>query len=171
VKRHESCFMEKAGFERIEPRSLGTKAATALHARYMNSTTVQRGTPVSAVIPRLIYTFGEVVGEDREDIKVSIEQLNSHPGIQRKYEQLEYAGFKYLQFSSLHGTGIAAKIDIPQNTELSYYIGAVCLRCSMQSSWQSHLRRGKQRSNQLVRQCHPCSERSPVGVQYAYGES
>jgi hypothetical protein len=66
-----------------------------------------------------------VVGEDREDIKVSIEQLNSHPGIQKKCEQLEHAGFKYLQFSSLHGTGIADKIDIPQNTELSYYIGAV----------------------------------------------
>jgi hypothetical protein len=91
----------------------------------MNSPTVQRGTPVSAVIPRLIYTFGEVVGEDCEDIKVSIEQLNSHPAIQRKCEQLKHAGFKYLQFSSLHGTGIAAKIDIPQNTELSYYIGAV----------------------------------------------
>jgi hypothetical protein len=91
----------------------------------MNSTTVQRGTPVSAVIPRLIYTFGEVVGEDSEDIKVSIEQLNSHPGIQRKCEQHEHAGFKYLQFFSLHGTGIAAKIEIPQNAELSYYIGAV----------------------------------------------
>jgi len=47
----------------------------------MNSSTVQRGTLVPAVIPRLIYTFGEVVGEDRQDIKVSIEQLNSHPGI------------------------------------------------------------------------------------------
>ena len=80
----------------------------------MNSSTVQRGTLVPAVIPRLIYTFGEVVGEDREDIKVSIEQLNSHPGIQKKCEQLEPAGFKYLQFSSLHGTGIATKIDTPR---------------------------------------------------------
>jgi hypothetical protein len=72
-----------------------------------------------------VYTLGEVVGEDREDIKVGIEQFDSHPGIQRKCKQLEHAGFKYLQFSSLHGTGIAAKIDVPQNTELSYYIGAV----------------------------------------------
>jgi hypothetical protein len=63
----------------------------------MNSTTVQRGTPVSAAVSRLIYTFGGVVGDDREDIKVSIEQLNSHPEIQRKCEQLEHAGFKYLQ--------------------------------------------------------------------------
>ncbi len=41
-----------------------------------------------------------------------------------KCEQLEHAGLKYLQFSSLHGTGIAAKNELPQNTELSYYIGA-----------------------------------------------
>ncbi len=84
----------------------------------MNSSTVQRGTLGPAVIPRLIYMFGEVVGEDCEDVRVSIEQLNSHPGLQKKCEQLELAGSKYLQFSSLHGTGIAAKIDIPQNTEL-----------------------------------------------------
>ena len=91
----------------------------------MNSSTVQRGTLDPAVIPRLVYMFGEVVGEDCEDVRVSIEQFNSHPGIQKKCEHLELAGSKYLQISSLHGTGIAAKIDIPQNTELCYYIGIV----------------------------------------------
>jgi hypothetical protein len=84
----------------------------------------QRGMPVPATVSHLIYTFGKVVGEDSSDIEVSIEQFNSHPGIQKKCEQLEHAGLKYFRFSPLHGTGIAAKSDIPQNTELSYYIGA-----------------------------------------------
>jgi hypothetical protein len=62
----------------------------------MNSSTVQRGTLDPAVIPRLVYMFGEVVGEDCDDVRISIEQFNSHPGIQKKCEHLELAGSKYL---------------------------------------------------------------------------
>jgi hypothetical protein len=115
--------------------SMSTRSSVS--TRMLNNP-AQLGMPVSAAVSRLIYTFGKVVGEDSADIEVSIEQFYSHHGIQLKCEQLEHAGLKYLRFSSLHGTGIAAKNDIPQNTELSYYIGAVgrgSSRCSMQSSW------------------------------------
>jgi hypothetical protein len=90
-----------------------------------NNIPVQQEIPVPEQVTRLVYTYGEVVGEDREDIEASIEKFNAHPGIQRKCERLERAGLKYLRFASWHGTGIAAKIDVSQNTELCYYLGAV----------------------------------------------
>jgi hypothetical protein len=64
-----------------------------------------------------------VKGADREDSNVSIDRLSYHPGIQKMCEQLEHAGFNCLRSPSLHGMGLAAKIDMPEHRELSHYIG------------------------------------------------
>ncbi len=67
-------------------------------------------------------TFGGLVSTWCSQIWYSL----LHTGwARRKCEQLEHAGFKYLRSSSQHGKGLAAKIDIPENTELNYYIGTV----------------------------------------------
>jgi hypothetical protein len=55
------------------------------------------------------------LSEQREFIiNLRIDGLNYHLGIQKMCEQLEHAGFKYLRSPSLHGMGLAAKIDMPE---------------------------------------------------------
>jgi hypothetical protein len=83
------------------------------------------------VVLRLIYNVGDVVGEDCEEIQANIEQFNTNPGIQKKCQELDLAGLKYLWFSSLNGTGMIAQIDIPANTELSYILGQFTLQCAI----------------------------------------
>ena len=74
---------------------------------------------------RLVYELGMVAGEDKETIVESIREFNKHPAIQLKCEELEKAGRKYLRLASSHGTGLAAKSNIPRDTELCYYVGIV----------------------------------------------
>ena len=101
-----------------------TRAATSGR---MNATAAKQQIPSSYQLgeSRLVYEYGKVVGEDQEYIKQSIDAFNAHPDIQLKCEHLEEAGLRYLRFTSLHGTGIAAREDVPQGTELYYYLGEV----------------------------------------------
>ena len=67
---------------------------------------------------RLVYKLGMVAGEDKESIQESIHEFNKHPAIQLKCAELEKAGCKYLRLASSHGTGLAAKRDIPRDTDM-----------------------------------------------------
>jgi hypothetical protein len=74
---------------------------------------------------RLVYECGIILGPDKEDIRQSIHDFNGHPAIQSKCANLEKAGAKYLKLAPSQGMGLAAKINIPRDTELCYYIGVV----------------------------------------------
>jgi hypothetical protein len=74
---------------------------------------------------RLVYECGTILGPDKEDIRQSIHDFNGHPAIQSKCANLEKAGAKYLKLAPSQGMGLAAKINIPRDTELCYYIGVV----------------------------------------------
>ena len=73
----------------------------------------------------LVYKIGTVVGDDKESIQESIFEFNGHPAIQSKCVDLERAGSKYLRLTSSHGTGRAARRNIPKGTELCCYIGVI----------------------------------------------
>ena len=84
---------------------------------------IQDGTVSGGIY--LVYAVGKLTGPDRDSLRTSISKLNHHPEIQDKCKMLEKAGQRYLEHSSVHGGGLQAKCDIPNGTELCYYIGDI----------------------------------------------
>ena len=72
---------------------------------------------------RMVYKMGTIVGRDKAAIRECLSKFNSSPAVQLMCTRLEAKGEQFLEKSSLHGSGVAAKQDIPAGTDLCYYIG------------------------------------------------
>ena len=74
--------------------------------------------------PRLIYDLGHVPSEYRADLTETLRDFHNQSAIQKKCADLELAANQFLRVGqSKLGRSIIAKTDIPDNTDLTYYMG------------------------------------------------
>ena len=95
-----------------------TRGAQALITSPGSAAAFPPGRPLHPL--RLIYALGQVPSKHRADLVEIFRDFHNHSAIQAKCADLEIAGHRYLHVEqSDMGRSLIAKIDIPDNTDLS----------------------------------------------------